>query len=386
MKYFIKVFGCAANTADAERISAVYVHKGWTPVSTVRQADVVILVTCMVRQSAENRIYGMIRNLSKEKERGRKIKIILTGCMVGMALRDTTGKLLSAYKKRMPAVDGFLSIEEIGLEWQQLRSEKNHALVLISNGCNNFCSYCVVPYARGKERSRPLEDILTECAYVSSHGYGSVTLVGQNVNSYGADLMQKTLERNVPYKYERNTIHPVMVKHLGKYRIPTLFPFLLDKVCRISGIREVDFISSNPWDFSDELIGSIARNPKIKRVIHLPVQSGDREILKRMNRWYTPAEYIMLTKKIRKRIPDIRFSTDVIVGFPGETEEQFQHTLDLCKKVRFTKAYISMYSDRPMTVAHKTMKDSVPYIQKKQRWEILDELINKTNIRNGTYE
>jgi tRNA-2-methylthio-N6-dimethylallyladenosine synthase len=382
MKYYIKTFGCAANVADSERIAGYYKNRGWVKARSPKTADEVIIVTCMVRQSAEDRVTGVVRNIGKMKK-GSKPKIIVTGCMSGMALRDKSEKLLKALQKRMPAVDEFLPIEEIGFHNSQLRSDKYHALVSISNGCNNFCSYCVVPYSRGREVSRSFEEIIRECKELAKKGYSSITLLGQNVNSYGSDFFtEKTFPELKKFQFRewrRNgkIIKPVMVKHLGKMRIPTLFPYLLHEVCKIDGIKEIDFISSNPWDFSDELIDVIAKNKKIKRQIHLPVQSGDDEILQKMNRWYTGKEYMTLIKKIRDKVPGVTFSTDIIVGFPGETEEQFQHTVKLCKKVGFVKAYIAMYSDRPMTEAHKNFHDALPYQEKKKRWGILENLINK---------
>ena len=364
MKYHIHVFGCAMNVADAERISGAYVNKGWEKTDEIQKADEVVIVTCMIRQSAEDRIGGLLRNIKAPR-------IIITGCMAGMALCDTTGKMLARLKRKYPRVSEFLPIEEVDFSTPQLRTDKTHALVMISNGCNNFCSYCVVPYARGREVSRPYADIIAECKELVANGYTKITLVGQNVNSYGSDLV--SLKK------------PVYVKHLGKMRIPTLFPHLLDDICHIKGLKQLDFLSSNPWDFSDELIDVIAKNSNICRLIHLPIQSGDATVLKRMNRWYSPKEYTELIAKMRKKIPNVQFSTDIIVGFPGETNFQFEHTVNLCKKVGFLKAYISMYSDRPMTAAHKTMEDNVPYGEKKRRWEILDELINKINLRKGIY-
>jgi tRNA-2-methylthio-N6-dimethylallyladenosine synthase len=173
------------------------------------------------------------------------------------------------------------------------------------------------------------------------------------------------------------------VTHLGKSRIPTLFPQLLDEIASISSEVHIDFISSNPWDFSDDLIEVIRKHSNISRNIHLPVQSGDDTILKKMNRWYTRDEYMGLIKKIKEKIEDVSFSTDIIVGFCGETEEQFQHTVDLVRAVGFYKAYVSMYSDRPMTTAHKHFYDDVPYGEKKRRWKILEDLINKAYQNNS---
>lgn len=373
MKYWITTFGCAANEADSERVASYYQARGYKPAKKIEEADDVVINACMIRQQAEDRVYGLVYNLSKLKIENSKLKIIVTGCMVGMAVREKTGKMLSLLKKKMPAVDEFLPIEEVGFDHAPIRTNSTHARVPISNGCNNFCTFCVVPFTRGREVSRPFEDILLECHELAQQGYKHVTLVGQNVNSYGADLKN---EKNRKITY---------VKHLGRLRIPTLFPELLEEICKIDGIELIDFISSNPWDFSDELIETIAKNPKISRHIHLPVQSGDSEVLRRMNRWYTRQEYLALISKIKNQISKATISTDIIVGFPGETEDQFNNTVDLAKKVGFTKVYVAMYSDRPMTAAHKAYKDNVPHEEKKRRWQILEELINKSNLRAGTY-
>ena len=383
MKYFIKTFGCAANEADSERIASYYEARGYTRAASIKTADDVVINTCMVRQMAEDRVYGLVHNLSKLKIENCKLKIIVTGCMVGMAMREATGKMLLLLKKKMPAVDEFLPIEEVGFDHAPIRTGKTHAWVPISNGCNNFCTFCVVPFTRGREISRPFEDIFLYCHTLAQQGYTHITLVGQIINSYGADIVKT---KTVFIQRQSLKVKPTYVKHLGRLRIPTLFPQLLEEICKIEGINTIDFISSNPWDFSDDLIKVIAKNPKISRHIHLPVQSGDNDVLKRMNRWYTSEQYIALISKIKSQISNITFSTDIIVGFPGETEEQFQNTVSLAKEVGFTKAYVAMYSDRPMTAAHKIYKDEIPHEEKKRRWKILEELINKANLRAGTYK
>jgi len=368
LKYFIQTFGCAQNTADSERISTYFEEKGYKKAERIEEADSIIINTCMVREMAENRVYGLINNLSKLKIKNSKLKIIVTGCMVGMAFRDTSGRFLKILKKKMPIVDQFLSIEEIGFNYLPLRNDKLHALVPISSGCNNFCTYCVVPFARGREKSRPYEKIIKECKDLAESGYKKITLLGMNVNSYGADLV---MNKN----YQR--FKPTYVKHLGRLRIPTLFPSLLREISKIKGIEFINFISSNPWDFSDELIDVIAQNCNISRNIHLPVQSGSNSVLRRMNRWYTREEYLVLVEKLKSKIKDIKLSTDIIVGFCGETEEEFNETVDLVKKVNFYKAYIAKYSDRPLTAAHIAWKDDVPPKEKKKRFRILEEMINK---------
>lgn len=377
--YFIKTFGCQMNVADSERIASTYESRGFKVVKSIDKADHIIITTCMIRRSAEDRVYGLVRNLAKVKKTNKNRKIIVTGCMTGIALNDKTGKYLQYLKERIPEVDEFLPIEEIGFKTIPLRSDGDIAWIPISNGCNNYCTYCVVPYARGKEVSRPYEDIIKECDEAIKNGYKEIMLLGQNVNSYGSD---KIKNKKRGYKLPNSKIvKPIFVKHLGKKRIPTLFPYLLEEVSMLKGLNRVYFMSSNPWDFSDELIKVIAENKTIGKQIHLPVQSGDDEILKKMNRWYTKNEYLKLVSKIRKFIPDVELTTDIIVGFCSETEKQFKETVNLAKKVNFSKGYISIYSDRPGTYAHKNLIDDVPYQEKKRRWKILNDLINKKMVK-----
>lgn len=300
----------------------------------------------------------------------------------------------------MPDVDEFMPIEEIGFDHQPLRQDSVNAWVPISNGCNNFCTFCVVPFTRGREISRPFADIMAECRNLREKGFRRLTLLGQNVNSYGSDLLigpkniqvmrdiDKTYfsesadakpEMTMPEGLEH--LKPVYVKHLGRYRIPTLFPHLLEEVAKL-GFEIVDFVSSNPWDFSDELIDVIARNESITRLIHLPIQSGDNAVLKRMNRWYTAEEYISLTDKMKQRIPGVRFTTDIIVGFCGETDAEFESTVRLAQRVGFFKAYVSMYTPRPLTAATKVFADDVPHEAKKKRWQTIEDLINQPNLKD----
>ncbi|OGK15927.1 hypothetical protein A3H80_04225 [Candidatus Roizmanbacteria bacterium RIFCSPLOWO2_02_FULL_37_19] len=417
-KYYIKTFGCQQNEADSERIKAALEGRGMKPATSYKDAQYVVINTCMIRESAENRVYGLVHNLGELKTlrqtQGQDYKIIITGCMVGVAFRDKTGKVLQKIKKAMPAVDEFMPIEEVGFDFAPLRTNKISAWVPISNGCNNFCTFCIVPFTRGREISRPYQDIIDECRELKKKGYKKVTLLGQNVNSYGSDLIlgEKNIQvmRDLPGKDYFEGIHnsqapnnkkfsdltasrrfqvsnsrvvkPVYVKHLGRLRIPTLFPYLLNEVAEM-GFEVVDFISSNPWDFSDELIDVIAGNKNITRTIHLPVQSGDDAILRRMNRWYTSDEYLSLVSNLKSQISNLKFTTDIIVGFCGETERQFKNTMKLCKKVGFLKAYIAVYSSRPMTAATKVMKDDIPHEVKKRRWQILDDQVNKPNLKKS---
>ncbi len=408
MKFYIKTFGCQQNVADSERVEKEFNGRGMTKARGYQDANYVIINTCMVRESAEHRVYGLVNNLGKIKEekiaKGIPYKIIVTGCMVGIAFRDGSGKYLKRIREIMPEVDEFMPIEEVGFDNEPARQNTEQAWVPISNGCNNFCTFCIVPFTRGREISRPYEDIIEECVHLKAKRYKKVTLLGQNVNSYGADLimgkenihvmrdLNKTYFDNEKYiadekikqnlstmkakfTYNGREVQPVYVKHLGKMRIPTLFPYLLEDVARMD-FEQVDFYSSNPWDFSDELIDVIAAYDNITRTIHLPIQSGDNNVLKRMNRWYTADEYLAIINKMKAKIPGVKFTTDIIVGFCGETDKEFENTVKLIKEVGYDKAFISMYSERPMTAATKVLKDDVPHAKKKDRWETLDELIN----------
>jgi len=357
-KYFIKTYGCQMNTADSERIAGWYEHRGWKRAKSPKDADEVVIVSCSVRQTAEDRVFGFVNNLalSHNLSAKRDRKIILTGCMLRYPIKYL--------KEKLPQVDEFKKISEYSLNPKfRIRNPSSPALIPIMEGCNNFCSYCVVPYARGREVSRPFEEIVCEVEELVKRGYKEIMLLGQNVNSYGKDF---SLEEKKKILSRFNDIY-----HLSD----NMFAILLRELHRLDGLGKISFLTSNPWDLDDEIIEAMSL-PKIDRYLHLAVQSGDDEILKKMNRKYTAQQYLDLVKKIRKRIPDIKIGTDIIVGFPGETEEQFQNTVRVCQKVGFEKAYIAMYSPRPGTAAFK-FKDDVPYEEKKRRWEILEKLINK---------
>ncbi len=408
-KYFITTFGCQANVADSERVASMLESRGMQKALTIKDARHIVINTCMIRQKAEDRVYGLVNNLTKRKKKEKDLKIVVTGCMVGMAIREKSGTFLRKIKERMPSVDEFLPIEEVGFDNAPVRTNNTHAWVPISNGCNNFCTFCVVPYTRGREISRPFNDVILGCQHLVDKGFKEITLIGQNVNSYGADIIIG--EKNVQVLRDLNgrnyfsdskktksgdikefvlpngrKVKPIYVKHLGRLRIPTLFPYLLEEVCKIKSVEKIDFISSNPWDFSDELIAVIARNKKISRQLHIALQSGNDEVLKRMNRWYTSRDFLTLVQKIKAKIPGAAISTDIIVGFCGETEAQFKNTVKLCKEAQFTKAYVAMYSDRPGTSAHKAYKDDVSHETKKRRWKVLEELINKPNLSKPKYK
>lgn len=333
-KYFIQTFGCQANYADSEKIASLYLSQGFLPAETIDGADIVIVNTCSVRQSAENRTYGLINNLSKKLKRPQ---VVLAGCVLRYGVVDL--------QKKLPQVDRFLRREEFE-KFTAKREIKKEAFVPVMEGCNNFCTYCVVPYARGREKSREFQEVLIEIQDLAERGYTEIVLLGQNVNSYGKDL-----------KPEKK------------------FSQLLKEIHKFSGVHKISFLTSNPWDFTNDLINSL-KLPKVDQYLHLPLQSGDDEVLKRMNRKYTSEDYLRLITKIKQEFPGIKFGTDIIVGFPGETQDQFEKTVKVCREVGFVKAYVSRYSPRPGTVAAK-FKDDVPVAEKKRRWKILDNLINQ---------
>lgn len=376
-KYFIKTFGCQQNVADSERLASYYEARGYVPASDMETSDVLILNTCVIRDKAEERVYGLLRSLEERLGSENMPHVVVTGCLVGSAAREPSGKMMKRLQKRLPQAE-ILPLEDIGFEYTPKRSKKREASIVISNGCNNYCAFCIVPFARGKERSRAYGDILQEVEEAVKNGFPEIMLLGQNVNSYGADFLGETLKEGELYELPHGKqVKPVMVTHLGRHRIPTLFPYLLQDVAAVSGVEKVTFLSSNPWDFSDELIQVMAEYKNINRVLHLPVQAGSNAIIKRMNRWYTREQYLELVAKLRKAIPDIKITTDIIVGFPGETLEDFEATKAIVQEADFSQTFIAWYSARPGTAATRGMIDDVPIEEKKRRFRELDALAYK---------
>lgn len=387
--YFLKTFGCQANKSDSERIEGDYQARGYKPTTSWKKADEIIVNTCAVRQRAEDRARGFVHNVGEYFEgcsdsvvprrtssSGQPVKIkpkiILTGCMT----HHGREKIL----EMMPEVDEVLPVGEVGFNQAAVRRDKIHAWVPISEGCNSFCTFCIVPYSRGREKSRQMEDILQEVSGLAKNGYKKITLLGQNVNSWGLEKVgigyRKLLLRN---DFAANTVPSNVSQYVRPKGIPP-FVRLLREISTIDGIEWIRFITSNPWDFHDELIEEIAKNKKIDRFIHLPVQSGSDRILKLMNRGYTKMHYLRLVKKLRDAAPDVTIGTDIIVGFPTETEEDFQETVDLSKQADWVVGFVARYSPRPGTAAWRIYPDDVPSRVKKQRWEILDKMINKDNL------
>ncbi len=327
------------NEADSQRIAAELENQGYQPAGEISQADLVIINSCIVRESAENRVYGLLNNLKKSK-------VILTGCLAGWALRDKSGKNLQVLKNRIgEKIEIKLTQDLADFKTEQKQNNKQDwAYIPISNGCNNFCSYCIVPYARGRETNRLKQAIIKDIYCALGKGLNRIMLLGQNVNS--ADN----------------------------------FAELLESVAQIQGVEKLTFMSANPQDFNSQLIEVIANNPNISRQIHIPLQSGDDKILKKMNRRYTRQDYLDLIKQIKKKVPEAEFTTDILIGFPGETKKAFENTVEVCKQVGFKQAFLNKYSPRPGTVAAKNYEDNIPMDEKKRRWQILEELINQTHL------
>ena len=373
--YYIETFGCQANKSDSERIAGDYKARGWSQVKDWKKAGNIVVNTCAVRQRAENRADGFLQNVISyfDKKKVQRPKIILTGCMTHHGEKKL--------REILPIVDQVLPINEVGFNQTPLRNNKTHAWIPVSNGCNSFCTYCIVPYSRGREKSRPQKDIISEVKDLADKGYKEVTLLGQNVNSYGLEKtgigFRKLLMRDRSLKASQ--IPTNQSQYIKPDSTPP-FVQLLQEISKINQIEKIRFLTSNPWDFWDELIDEISNNKKIDRFIHLPVQSGSDKILKKMNRGYTRKDYLTLVDKIRTKIPHVVLGTDIIVGFPGETEQDFKKTVDLAKKADFALAFVAQYSPRPGTAADRLFQDDIPAATKKKRWQTLDQLINQGNI------
>ncbi|MFH1462265.1 MAG: MiaB/RimO family radical SAM methylthiotransferase [bacterium] len=329
MNYHIITFGCQMNKADSERIASALEKKGYKPASKMNEADLIVVNMCSVRQSAVDRIYGLSQKLAEFKTQNPKLKTILTGCL----LKEDRKKLAKKF-------DSILNNKE-----QYHRLVYGTKFIPISRGCNNFCSYCVVPYVRGPLKCRGHQDILKEVKKAIKEGFKEIWLLGQNVNNY-----QSPADSSVN------------------------FPKLLKKASELPGSFSIRFMSPNPKNFSNELIDVMAKSNKVAKFLNLPMQSGDNEILKKMGRFYTAEKYKSLVEKIKKKIPEINLSTDVIVGFPGETKKQFNNTAKLLKEIKFNIAYIAKYSPRPGTAAFK-LKDNVSQKEKKRREKVLREIL-----------
>ena len=343
MKYFIVTYGCQMNVHESEKIAGILEDMGYQCGDSREEADIIVFNTCAIREGAEDRVFGNVGNLKKLKKRNKNLIIAVCGCMTQK--ENTAQKLMSTF----PFVDivlGTFNLSRLGYfidavkKGRQLeilsegdieeglpykRTSGENAWVNIMQGCNNFCTYCIVPYVRGREKSRRPENILNEIKDIIDQGkYKKITLLGQNVNSYGKDLEK-----------------------------PMTFAQLLEDICKLDGDFSVSFMTSHPKDLTDDVIDVVAKEEKIEKYIHLPAQSGNNRVLGLMNRRYTREKYLDIIRKIRGKIPNCRITSDFIVGFPTETEEEFKDTYSLVEEVKYDSIFAFMYSPREGTVASK---------------------------------
>ena len=365
-KYFIKTYGCQMNVHDSEEIKKILENLGYTEIEDYEQADLIILNTCAIRENAHDKVFGFLGRCKHLKKTNKDLILGLCGCM---AQEENVVKEIREKHKYIDIVFGTHNMNELPdmlmnfygkqsinvyskegdvIEFGNLykRDSKITAWVNIMYGCDKFCTYCIVPYTRGKQRSRKSEDILKEVKELKEQGYKEITLLGQNVNAYGKDLD-------------------------GEIE----FGELLKKVSDI-GIERIRFVTSHPWDFTDKMIDVIASRENIMPYIHLPLQSGSNKILKLMGRRYTKEEYLELFNKIRNKVKNASITTDIIVAFPGETEEDFNDTLDVVNTCKYDGAFTFIYSPRENTPAAK-MKNDLTEAEKEDRLHRLNELVNK---------
>lgn len=373
-KYYIIVYGCQMNISDSERVRTVLDKAGFQETEIETDADIVIIVACSIRQSAINRIYGKIPTFNRYKKNNPDFKVIITGCILPKDKKVFLTKIdfITNIKdiKKIPELLYSKTPDSYNKREKQEESTQNYfkispkqtsnfsATVPIMTGCSNYCTYCVVPYVRGQKQSRPVEDILRETQFLIDNNYKEVWLLGQNVNDYDG-------------KYQKE-----------EYNFAKLIKKIDEQISLSSKKIWIRFTSPHPKNFSDELIEVIASGKNITNYINLPMQSGDNEILKRMNRGYTIEEYKDLVKKIRKKIPTIALSTDLILGFSGETEKNFQNTVKAVQKIEFDMIYINQYSVRKGTVAEK-FEDNVTKKEKKARWEIINQELTKISYKKN---
>lgn len=369
--YHIISYGCQANVSDSERYAGQLEALGYHMTEDMDMADVILLNTCCVRETAEGKTLGKIGELKHLKERNKDLIIAVAGCMaqewqdklferaphIDLVIgTHNIHKLTELIKERQGKAKHYMAADMSTPAFHDLptkRFQKFFAWVPIMNGCNKFCTYCIVPYVRGREVSRPIVDIVKEIEGLAQEGYKEITLLGQNVNSYGLDLKDGTD-----------------------------FSALLQAVDQIDGIERVRYMTSHPKDMTFAMIDAIAESKKVVNQMHLPIQSGSDRLLKKMNRGYTVEHYLELVDYARKRIPDLVLTTDLIVGFPGETEEMFQETLDLLRRVQYDMAYTFIYSPRTGTPA-ANMEDQIPQDEKSRRLQRLMDVQNVYSLQRN---
>lgn len=362
MNYYINTYGCQMNIHESEKLAGMLEKLGYTPCAEEKDADIILFNTCCIRETAEQKIYGHIGTMKKLKQSNKNLIVALCGCMTQQE------GVQSAIRSRYPYVDIVLGTGNISMLPEAInkvranrknkvfdesylkgsedampltRTSAPNAWVNIIYGCNNFCSYCIVPYVRGRERSRSMSDIVAEVKKLVAEGYKEITLLGQNVNSYGNDLDDGTN-----------------------------FAKLLNEIGKIEGKFRVRFMSSHPKDLTQDVIDAVKNNKNICNSIHLPVQSGSNDVLRRMNRRYTRERYLEQIRAIRESLPDVGITTDIMVGFPGETEQDFEDTLDLVRQAEYSSAFCFIYSRRKGTPAY-SMENQIPYAEKQRRIQLL---------------
>ena len=370
-KYFLRTYGCQMNVHDSEEIKYYLEQLGFNSVDVLEDADIVVLNTCAIRENAKDKVFGYLGRCKHLKKTKKDLIICVCGCLVQQPseveeiikkhkyidivigthnLSELPNKILQCSGKQ--EVDVYSNSDKVFENVKYSRDSKISAWINIQLGCDKFCTYCIVPFTRGRERSRKIEEILKEVKELKDKGYLEITLLGQNVNAYGKDL-------NLGYD----------------------FATLLEETAKI-GIPRIRFVTSHPWNFTDKMIDVIAKYENIMPYIHLPIQAGSDEILKKMNRRYTISEYKKLFDSIKNKVPNVSITTDIIVGFPNETEEDFQKTLDIVNYCKFDGAYTFIFSKRVGTVA-SLMEDKVSFEEKEKRLHKLNELVNKYSLENN---
>ena len=392
-KIFVETYGCQMNEADTEIIRSILAKEDFQFVTDEIDADVVMLNTCAIRENAHRKVYGRIHDIRHRRE-GKPVTIGILGCMATNLRQD----LLENENLDIDFIAGPDSYKRLGdlIRQSGLHGEKPYdvtlsefetysdiypqhktgvnAWVAVSRGCDNFCTFCVVPYTRGRERSRSVENIVEEVRRLAIEGFKQVTLLGQNVNSYMDYSQTKEIASSPQNEASRNGVKP------------RDFADLLDAVSKIDGIERIRFTSPHPKDFPDKLIYVVANNPKVCKHIHLPLQSGNTRVLDMMNRTYTQEEFLALAKRMRTIYPDIFLTTDIIVGFPTETESEFEDTVKVVEEVQFDAAFIFKYSERKNTVASKRYPDNITEDQKKNRIVRLQEIQKEITLKkNAAY-
>ena len=368
-KYFLRTYGCQMNVHDSEEIRYYLEQLGYSYSDTLEDADIVVLNTCAIRENAKDKVFGYLGRCKHLKKIKKDLIICLCGCLtqqpseideiiknhqyidviIGTHNLSQLPKLITDTYDKKQKIEVFSNSDKVFENVKYSRDSKISAWINIIYGCDKFCTYCIVPFTRGRERSRKMEEILKEVRKLKEQGYMEITLLGQNVNAYGKDL-------NLGYD----------------------FATLLEEVAKI-GIPRIRFVTSHPWNFTDKMIDIIAKYDNIMPYIHLPIQSGSDEILKRMNRKYTIEEYKKLFDTIKEKIPNVSITTDIIVGFPNETEEDFQKTLDIVNYCKFDGAFTFIFSPRVGTAA-ALMEDKVTMVEKEKRLHTLNELVNRYSL------